>query len=84
MVAFSQLLFMNTNSYIRITDVTCTNDVPRIHNLNWCKAMVDNLRQSGRLYKMEKRKKLMLKKSGDGPSICSCTLFLVVSLFFSF
>jgi hypothetical protein len=44
MVAFSQLLFPNTTSYIRVAEVTWTDDVPHIRNLNWYKAMVDNLR----------------------------------------
>jgi hypothetical protein len=43
MVAFSQLLFPNT-TYIRVAEVTWTDDVPHIRNLNWYKAMVDNLR----------------------------------------
>jgi hypothetical protein len=43
MVAFSQLLFTNT-TYIKVAEVTWTDDVPHIRNLNWYKAMVDNLR----------------------------------------
>jgi hypothetical protein len=56
--------------YIRVSDMMWTEDVPLICNLNRCKATVDNLRQGGRLYKMDN--KLMVIKLGYDPHICVC------------
>jgi hypothetical protein len=49
MCAFQSLLFSNTDSYIRLEDVRFTKELQNIGNMNWCKAMVDNLNKAARL-----------------------------------
>jgi len=44
--------------------------------------MIDDMRTCGRLFKMDKSKRLA--KPVDHISICGCPLFLVVSFFLSF
>lgn len=46
MCTFQSLLFSNTDSYIRLEDVNNTEDLENIGNMNWCKAVVDNLRKA--------------------------------------
>jgi hypothetical protein len=82
MVAFSNLRYTNTDSIIRISDVVWNEDIGQIIKINWCKAMIDDMRTCGRLFKMDKSKRLA--KSVDHISICGCLLFLVVSFFSSF
>jgi len=81
MHAFCTLLFANTDNYIRLDDIIWTADVRCISGINWCKAVVDDLRHAARLYKHESFVK------GKIAPINGCGIFLVVSyliiLFFS-
>jgi hypothetical protein len=58
MVAFSNLLYPNTDFNIKIFDVVWIEDIGQISKINWCKAMVDDLRSCGKLYKVAKTKRL--------------------------
>ena len=53
MHAFCTLLFANTDNYIRLDDIIWTADVRCISGINWCKAVVDDLRHAARLYRHE-------------------------------
>ena len=53
MCTFQSLLFSNTDSYIRLEDVKNTEDLENIGSMNWCKAVVNNLRKYARLYKKD-------------------------------
>ena len=81
MHAFCTLLFANTDNYIRLDDIIWTADVRCISGINWCKAVVDDLRHAARLYRHESFVK------GKIAPINGCGIFLVVSyliiLFFS-
>jgi len=73
MHAFCTLLFANTDNYIRLDDIIWTADVRCISGINWCKAVVDNLRHAARLYRHESFVK------GEITPINGCGIFLVVS-----
>ncbi|RLM58823.1 uncharacterized protein C2845_PM18G07080 [Panicum miliaceum] len=73
-VAFNLLLFINTDSYIRVVDAKWTENLDVIDGINWCKALIDNLRFSARLWRNERDKKehANIKKI----AINSCGIFL--------
>ena len=74
MCAFQSLLFSNTDAYIRLEDVKYTEDLENIGNRNWCKAVVDHLRNAARLYRKNfSEKDIMAPISG-------CGIFLMVSI----
>jgi len=74
MCTFQSLLFSNTDSYIRLEDVKNTEDLENIGNINWCKAVVDNLRKAARLYKKD------FVQKGIMAPITGCGIFLLVSI----
>jgi hypothetical protein len=74
MVLFQSLLFCNTDSKARLQDVAYTKDLENIGKINWCKAVVDNLCKSARLYRKE-----YSKKGYDSP-LNGCGIFLTVSV----
>jgi hypothetical protein len=75
LAVFQCLLFSNTDSHIRLEDVMYTEDLANIGRVNWCKAVVDNLNKSARLY----RKDFPLK--GINTPLTGCGIFLMVSVF---
>ena len=75
MAVFQSLLFSNTDSCIRLEDVMYTEDLDNIGNINWCKAVVDNMSKAARLY----RKDFPVK--GINAPISGCGIFLMVSVF---
>ncbi|PUZ44742.1 hypothetical protein GQ55_8G143400 [Panicum hallii var. hallii] len=81
-VAFNLLLFINTDSYIRVADAKWTENLDVIDGINWCKALIDNLRFSARLWRNERDKKehANIKKI----AINGCGIFLNVSYLFHF
>lgn len=82
MVAFNLLLFINTDSYIRVADAKWTENLDVIDGINWCKALIDNLRFSARLWRNERDEKehANIKKI----AINGCGIFLNVSYLFHF
>ena len=74
MCTFQSLLFSNTDSYIRLEDVKNTEDLENIGSINWCKAVVDNLRKAARLYKKE------FVQKGIMAPITRSGIFLLVSI----
>jgi hypothetical protein len=75
MALFQCLLFSNTDSHMRLEDVIYTEDLDNIGNINWCKAVVDNLSKAARLY----RKDFAVK--GINAPLTGCGIFLIVSVF---
>ncbi|RLN23579.1 uncharacterized protein C2845_PM07G11120 [Panicum miliaceum] len=67
-------LFSNTDSYIRLEDVSFTEDLQNIGNKNWCKAVVDSLRKAARLYKKD------FPQKGINAPITGCGIFLMHGL----
>ncbi|CAN6179431.1 unnamed protein product [Urochloa humidicola] len=72
MMTLCNLLFSNTDSFIRIDDCVWTLNVDAIGNINWCKVVVDNLRKAGRLYRVDKAEK------GLNAPISGCGIFLII------
>jgi hypothetical protein len=67
-IAFNKLLFHAVDNNIREKDVFLTMDVSDFANVNWCKAVLDELRYSAIMWWSKKKK-----------SISGCALFLIVS-----
>jgi hypothetical protein len=67
-IAFNKLLFPAVDNNVRGKDPFLTMDVSDFTNVNWCKAVVDELRYSAIMWWSEKTK-----------SISGCALFLIVS-----
>jgi len=74
MCTFQSLLFSNTDAYIRLEDVKYTEDLENIGNRNWCKAVVDHLRKTSRLYRKD------FPEKGIMAPISGCGIFLMVSV----
>ncbi|RLN30525.1 uncharacterized protein C2845_PM05G22180 [Panicum miliaceum] len=72
MAAFQSLLFSNIDSYIRLEDVSFTEDLRNIGNRNWCKAVVDSLRKAAHLYKKD------FPQKGINAPITSYGIFLMM------
>ena len=72
MCTFQTLLFSNTE--IRLEDVKNIEDLENIGSINWCKAVVDNLRKAARLYKKD------FVQKGTMAPITGCGIFLLVSI----
>lgn len=74
MVAFCTILFCNSDAYLRIGDVKWAESLDLIRRIDWAKAVVDNLRDAVRLWKIERTTK-------EKPVLCGCGIFLMVSFF---
>lgn len=74
MALFQCILFSNTDSKVRLGDVMYTEDLRNMGNINWCKAVVDNLSKAARLYRKD-----FASKGVDAP-MSGCGIFLTVSL----
>ena len=72
LVTFCTLLFSNTDCYIRVKDALWTEDLDNIGNINWCKAVIDEIRLCARLYHADKKKKAK-------PPVTGCGMLLTVS-----
>jgi len=75
LVVFQCLLFSNTDSHIRLEDVMYTEDLVNIGNINWCKAVVDNLNKASRLFRKD------FPSKGVLTPLTGCGIFLNVSFF---
>ncbi|KAL6644103.1 hypothetical protein ACP70R_018869 [Stipagrostis hirtigluma subsp. patula] len=71
MVAFCTILFCNSDAYLRIADVKWAESLDKIRQINWIKALIDNLRDSTCLGKIERTIK-------DKPVLCGCGIFLMI------
>lgn len=76
-MAFNKLLFPDTSNNIRGKDAFMTADISGFRNMNWCKALVDNLRDAALSWHMDKNKE-------GNKSISGCSIFLLVSSYFLF
>ena len=70
-VAFNKLLFPALDNNIRGQDAFLTKDLSQFGNINWCKAVLHELRHAAITWHSEKKK-----------SIPGCAIFLIVSYFF--
>ncbi|KAL6598273.1 hypothetical protein ACP70R_046438 [Stipagrostis hirtigluma subsp. patula] len=70
MVAFCTILFCYSDAYLRIADVKWAESLDKIRQINWVKAIIDNFRDSARLWKIERTTK-------DKPVLCGCGIFLM-------
>ncbi|KAJ1257448.1 hypothetical protein BS78_K016200 [Paspalum vaginatum] len=68
--ASNKLLFPSTDNNIRAKDVYLTRDLSRLPGMNWCKAVVDELRDAARTWRFDRMKKVC-------PSISGCAIFLI-------
>ncbi|TVU13740.1 hypothetical protein EJB05_37166, partial [Eragrostis curvula] len=69
MVANLTILTPNTDSYIRIADAKLCENLKTIQRIDWCKVVLDNLRDAGRKWKAAKKEK---------PSIHGCVLKSII------
>ncbi|CAL4955068.1 unnamed protein product [Urochloa decumbens] len=67
-IACNKLLFPSTDNNIRCKDIYLTRDLSRLPGLNWCKAVVDDLRDAAVAWRVDKA-----KKSHSG-----CAIFLII------
>ncbi|RLM75116.1 hypothetical protein C2845_PM15G09110 [Panicum miliaceum] len=56
-IACNKLLFPSTDNNIRSKDVYLTRDLSQLSDMNWCKAVVDDLRYAAHAYHTDKIKK---------------------------
>jgi hypothetical protein len=68
-IACNKLLFPSTDNNIRCKDVYLTRDLARLPALNWCKAVVDDLREAALTWHTTKANK----------SFSGCAILLIVS-----
>uniref|UniRef100_A0A0A9AJW3 Uncharacterized protein n=1 Tax=Arundo donax TaxID=35708 RepID=A0A0A9AJW3_ARUDO len=54
-VTFNKLLFPGSDNNIRGQDAFMTKDLSRFRDINWCKAVVDELRHAAITWRSEKR-----------------------------
>jgi hypothetical protein len=73
MVVNNILLTPNTFAYLRNVDAHWCQDLQAIAGYNWCKIVLDNLREAGRKWKLNRQLKL------GKPPILGCSIFLIVS-----
>lgn len=71
-IASNKLLFPSSDNNIRAKDVYLTRNLSRLPSMNWCKAIIDELRDAIRTWKLDRRRKVF-------PSISGCAIFLLVS-----
>ncbi|CAN6374823.1 unnamed protein product [Urochloa humidicola] len=67
-IACNKFLFPTTDNNIRCKDIYLTRDLSCLPGLNWCKAVVDDLRDAAVAWRVEKG-----KKSHSG-----CAIFLII------
>lgn len=72
-IACNKLLFPSTDNNIRCKDVFLTRELSRLSEMNWCQAVVDDLRNVVRTWQVDKTKK-------GTPSLSGCSIFLIVSI----
>jgi hypothetical protein len=73
MVLNCNLLTPNTNGYLRPIDAKWCEELDATAGYNWCKIVFDNLRESGRKWKLNR------KLGITWPAILGCSIFLIVS-----
>ncbi|RLN17154.1 hypothetical protein C2845_PM02G17990 [Panicum miliaceum] len=67
-IACNKLLFPSTDNNIRCRDVYLTRDLSCLSGLNWCKAVVDDLRDAAASWQVDKTKK----------SLSGCAILLII------
>ncbi|CAL5059089.1 unnamed protein product [Urochloa decumbens] len=67
-IACNKFLFPSTDNNIRCKDIYLTRDLSCLPGLNWCKAVVDDLRDAAVAWRVDKG-----KKSHSG-----CAIFLII------
>ncbi|KAG2563889.1 hypothetical protein PVAP13_8KG371800 [Panicum virgatum] len=72
-IASNKLLFPSIDNNIRCKDIYLTRDLSRLSDMNWCKAVVDDLRHAAHAYHIDKTKK-------GTPSLPGCAILLIVSI----
>jgi len=70
-IASNKLLFPSTDNNIRCKDIYLTRDLSRLSDMNWCKAVVDDLRHAAQAYHIDKTKK-------GTPSLPGCAILLII------
>ncbi|KAG2582963.1 hypothetical protein PVAP13_6KG145212 [Panicum virgatum] len=70
-IASNKLLFPSIDNNIRCKDIYLTRDLPRLSDMNWCKAVVDDLRHAAHAYHIDKTKK-------GTPSLPGCAILLII------
>lgn len=71
-ISCNKLLFPSNDNNVRCKDVYLTRDLSRLSRLNWCKAVVDDLRDAALSWQVDKEKK----------SLSGCSILLIVSIHF--
>ncbi|RLM62304.1 hypothetical protein C2845_PM14G07150 [Panicum miliaceum] len=70
-IACNKLLFHSTDNNIGCKDVYLMRDLSRLSDMNWCKAVVDDLRYAAHAYHIDKTKK-------GTPSLPGCAILLII------